>query len=345
MEYNKGAAMITLFEDHRSNFYPFTLSRTIANMYYGLFNNIERVEIFSAKTKKEDLDIEINSRFMGFGALKYIFDLKKDSKLIDINGDCVARRGAGTRKTKIEKKLLFSFSYDMMAENGVFIRDDIRETKGDEKLIVDKSAVIEDFVYLDTKNGPIFIDKEAKIHAGSRIEGPCYIGKKTKIFTAKIRKNTSIFTDCRIGGEVEQSIFYPYSNKYHEGFVGHSIFGSFTNLGALTTTSDLKNNYGNIRIFLQGKAVDTDIMKLGTLCGDHTKLGIGTLINSGTVIGFSSNLFGGGFFKKEYPSFYWGRADKGTTYDIEKAIETAKISMKRRGINFSKDENWGRWLV
>ncbi len=330
--------MIKFYHDKKDNFYPFSLSREIEDMYYGTFTNRERLELFMKKEPKfAQLDVEINSRFKGFSALNQLFSHGDNVKIVDENDNFLIKLGNGEETIKLKEELLFNYVFNMMSGNMEFLKEDISIlTKED--LYISSSANIEDGVFFDTEKGPIYINDNARIQANSRIEGPCYIGKNTMILSAKVREGCSIFNSVRIGGEVEQSIFYPYSNKYHEGFVGHSIFGSFTNLGALTTTSDLKNNYGEIKMFLNGRFIETKTIKMGTLCGDHSKLGIGTLLNSGTVIGFSANLYGGGFFKKEYNSFYWGNNMKGQMYQLDKAIETAKVVMKRRNIEFTKED-------
>ncbi|MCD6579937.1 hypothetical protein J7L48_10730 [bacterium] len=330
--------MIKYYHEEKDNFYPLSLSREIEDMYYGAFTNRERLNKF-VETRKEltDIDMEINSRFKGFSALKEIFSYGVNVKLVDEKDMFIAKIGSGEKEVTLKKDILFNYVFDMMAKNSEFLKEDISFLT-EKELHISNGVIIEDGVFFDTKTGPVFIGENAHIQANSRIQGPCYIGKNAIILSAKVREGCSIFDFVRIGGEVEESIFYPYSNKYHEGFVGHSIFGSFTNLGALTTTSDLKNNYGEIKMFLNGKFIETGTIKLGTLCGDHSKLGIGTLLNSGTVIGFSSNLYGGGFFKKEYNSFYWGNNVKGQFYQLDKAEETAKVVMKRRNIEFTKED-------
>ncbi len=197
------------------------------------------------------------------------------------------------------------------------------------------NALVQKQVALDVTDGPIYIDKGAVIRPFTTIIGPSYIGPGTIVERAKVTKS-SIGPLCRIGGEVEASIFQGYSNKYHEGFIGHSFVGEWVNLGALTTNSDLKNNYGSVRIMLGKKAVDTGMMKLGCFIGDHTKTGIGTFIPTGAVVGSFVNFFGGGTMPLFVRSFRWLTTERQEDYDLEKAIATAKIVMKRRNIRMSK---------
>jgi UDP-N-acetylglucosamine diphosphorylase/glucosamine-1-phosphate N-acetyltransferase len=194
------------------------------------------------------------------------------------------------------------------------------------------NARIDGQTVLDARGGPIVIDEDAVVYSLTRIEGPCYVGKGTQIVGAKVREGCSFGPNCRVGGEVEESIFQGYSNKYHEGFIGHAFLGEWVNLGALTTNSDLKNNYGNIKVDIGIGLTDTAMMKVGSFIGDHVKTGIGMLLNTGISIGFGSNIFGGGLITdKNLPPFVWGGRDGYSEYRLDKALETAKVAMSRRG--------------
>ncbi len=191
-------------------------------------------------------------------------------------------------------------------------------------------------VVIDNRNGPVVIDHKAFIGPLSYLEGPCYLGKETRIYRGNIREGCSFGPMCRVGGEVEESIFQGFTNKYHDGFMGHAYLGSWVNLGAMTTNSDLKNNYKNIDVTIEGAAIETGLMKVGSFIGDHTKTGIGTLINTGINIGFSCNVFGGTLVTmKEIPSFSWGDETGYDVYRLDKAIEVARTVMARRGIEFT----------
>ncbi len=198
-------------------------------------------------------------------------------------------------------------------------------------IYVDHDSQIDAQVVIDARGGPVYIGKETVIAPHTRIEGPAFVGDNCHLVGGKIREGCSFGPHCRIGGEVEESIFQAYSNKYHDGFLGHAYIGEWVNLGALTTNSDLKNNYGNIKVELPGGLIDTRLNKVGSFIGDHTKTGIGTLLNTGMVIGFASNVFGGGMIKrKSLPSFIWGSTDGLVDYNVEKAIATARTVMSRR---------------
>lgn len=206
-------------------------------------------------------------------------------------------------------------------------------------IIIEKGAVVKPGVVIDASDGPVYIDKAAEIYPNAVIAGPVYIGESTKIKSgAYVYENTSIGKICKVGGEVECSVILPYSNKQHAGFLGHSYIGSWVNLGADTNNSDLKNNYSTVKAFVNDKFVDSGSQFLGLIMSDHSKSAINTMFNTGTVAGFSCNIFGSGFPSKFIPSFTWGGAEKSETYDIEKSINTAKIVMGRRNKVMSKNE-------
>lgn len=207
------------------------------------------------------------------------------------------------------------------------------------KVYVGKDCQLDGQVVLDARRGPIFVGDNVTIQPQTRLEGPCYVGEGSILVGGKIREGTSIGPVCRIGGEVEQSIFLGYSNKYHEGFLGHSYVGEWVNLGALTTNSDLKNNYSPVKVMVKGEPVDTGLIKVGSFLGDHVKTGIGTLLGTGMVVGFATNIFGGGMIReKSIPSFCWGDTNNLEEYELDKAMGTAQIVMERRNIKFSQEE-------
>lgn len=213
-------------------------------------------------------------------------------------------------------------------------------------VIIENGTVIKPGVVVDASNGPIYIGKDVEIFSNSVIEGPVYIGDKSKIKScATIYENVSIGKICKIGGEVEEAIIMPYTNKQHAGFLGHAFLGSWINLGAGTNCSDLKNNYSTIKVSYNNKQIDTGLQFLGLIMGDHSKTGINTMFNTGTITGFSCNIFGDGFPDKYIPSFSWGGKEKIVTYDIEKSISTAAKVMQRRKINLTPaDEDLFKYI-
>ena len=202
-------------------------------------------------------------------------------------------------------------------------------------MYVAKSAEIHKHVSFDVSDGPVYVDSGAVIRPFSLIIGPSYVGPGTIVERAKVTRS-SIGPVCRIGGEVESCIFQGYSNKCHEGFIGHSFVGEWVNLGALTTNSDLKNNYGLVRVKIGQEEFNSGLMKVGCFIGDHTKLGIGTLIPTGAVIGSFVNYAGGGMLPRYVADFKWTIQEKQKPYELDKAIKTAKIVMKRRNVKMSK---------
>lgn len=199
-------------------------------------------------------------------------------------------------------------------------------------IYIDRNCRIDSQVVIDARGGPVFIGRETIVTPHTRIEGPAFIGDFCQLVGGKVREGCSFGPHCRVGGEVEESIFQGYSNKYHEGFIGHAYLGEWVNLGALTTNSDLKNNYSDIKVELPQGLIDTGFNKIGSFIGDHAKTGIGTLLNTGMVIGFASNIFGGGMvMRKSLPSFVWGSTSGFVDYNVEKALQTAGVVMSRRG--------------
>lgn len=180
-----------------------------------------------------------------------------------------------------------------------------------ENMLIEAGAEIEAGAVLDARSGPIYIGRGTIVRPLSYLRGPLSIGP-----------------ECRIGGEVTHSIFYGYANKAHYGFIGHSYVGEWVNLGAGTTNSNLKNTYGTVKMTVNGQERDSGTQFLGCLIGDHAKLGIGTLIPTGAVIGVGANVFGGGLIPKNVPAFSWGNNGR---VDLDKFLVATDAVMKRRG--------------
>ena len=205
-------------------------------------------------------------------------------------------------------------------------------------IYVAPGALVHPMVVIDAEHGPVYIDEGAEIHPFTRIEGPCYIGKNSILLGAKCREGTSIGPVCRVGGEIEEAIIHGHSNKYHDGFLGHAYVGEWDNLGAMTTNSDLKNDYSNVTVSLDGRnPIDTGSKKVGALIGDHTKTSIGTLFNTGAYVGAMAVIAATGKPLPKYiPSFAWfleGVVTKG--FGKRKLYETAQTVMSRRGCEWS----------
>lgn len=208
-----------------------------------------------------------------------------------------------------------------------------------DNIFVEEGAVVKAAI-LNAENGPIYIGKNAQINEGAVIQGPFALCEGAHInIGGKMKGDTTIGPYSKVGGEVSNSVIIGYSNKAHDGFIGNTVIGEWCNLGADTNTSNLKNNYSNVKIWNYDKNtfIDTGRQFCGLIMGDHSKCGINTMFNTGTVVGVNTNIFGAGFPSNFIPSFSWG-AQGGTTYQLNKAYEVAKIVMDRRGKVFDETE-------
>ena len=207
-----------------------------------------------------------------------------------------------------------------------------------DQVFVEEGAKIEGAT-LNSTTGPIYIGKAAEVMEGALIRGPFALceGATVKLGT-KIYGPTTIGPHSKVGGEISNSVVLGYSNKGHDGFMGNSVLGEWCNLGADTNTSNLKNNYGNVKCwdYAEEKLQNTGLTFVGLTMGDHSKCGINTMFNTGTVVGVGANIFGGDFPPKFIPSFTWGGAKGFTTYKLDKAFEVATAVCKRRDIDFSE---------
>ncbi|MEI6173402.1 MAG: GlmU family protein [Bacteroidota bacterium] len=217
---------------------------------------------------------------------------------------------------------------------------DTNRVRGEENIFLEKGAKVE-FVILNATTGPIYIGKDTEIMEGAVIRGPFALCEGAEVkMAAKIYGPTTVGPFCRVGGEINNSVLFGYSNKAHDGFMGHSVIAEWCNLGADTNTSNLKNTYDNVRLWSYGKQtfVNTHLQFCGLIMGDHSKCAIDTMFNTGTVVGVSANIFGSGFQRNFIPSFTWGGTSGHTNYTIKKAMEVAEIVFKRRHRNFDEIE-------
>ncbi|MBN1164453.1 MAG: hypothetical protein JXB45_07735 [Candidatus Krumholzibacteriota bacterium] len=259
----------------------------------------------------------------------------------------------GVKRKPTDFKLI-SHYWHFIAENGNCLRDDFQKNPmrgpapeaslyrgvdliNEEDIIIGAGVEVRSGTVLDASEGPIIIAAGVRIEPNAIIDGPCFIGERSIIRGgAKVGKGTSIGTECRIGGEVGESIVSSYTNKQHEGFLGHAYIGSWVNIGAGSCNSDLKNNYQKINAWSAGRIRETGRRFLGAIAGDNTKLAINTRINTGTVIGFNSNVLSAKFPPKFVPSFTWQIEPEWVEYDLEKAILTAGIMMDRRNVQLTQ---------
>ncbi len=212
---------------------------------------------------------------------------------------------------------------------------------GDSDLIFLEEGAKVEFAFLNTTNGPIYIGKDAEIMEGAKIRGPFALGEHSFVkMDAKIYGGTTIGPHCKVGGELNNVVFFGYSNKAHDGFMGHSVVGEWCNLGADTNTSNLKNTYDSVRLwsYAEESFVSTGLQFCGLMFGDHSKCGINTMFNTGTVVGVSCNIFGSGYQRNFIPSFNWGGTQGFQTFKLNRAFKVAEAMMARRGIEFDKVE-------
>ncbi len=206
-----------------------------------------------------------------------------------------------------------------------------------EKVFIEEGAILE-HVIINATEGPVYIGKNAQIMDGAILRGPISIGEDTKIrMGAKIYGATSIGPYCKVGGEVSHTIIFGYTNKAHDGFLGHSVIGEWCNLGADTNTSNLKNSYETVRLwdYQEESFIKTDLQFCGTFMGDHSKCGINTMFNTGTVVGVGAQIFGAGFMRNFIPSFSWGSVSGFSVHNIDKSITIAKRVFARRNLEFT----------
>jgi len=246
-------------------------------------------------------------------------------------------------------------TWDIFSKNDAAIRQDFKFLTEDrtsqpipksvnviapENIFIEEGAKLE-FVTLNASNGPIYIGKNTEIMEGTVIRGPFALCENAMVkMSAKVYGATTVGPGSRIGGEVKNSVLFANSNKGHEGFLGDSVLGEWCNIGADSNNSNLKNNYEEVKLWsyeTEGFA-KTGLQFCGLMMGDHSKCGINTMFNTGTVVGVSANIFGSGFPRNFVPSFSWGGAAGFTTYVTKKAFETARLVLSRRNIDFDETE-------
>ncbi len=336
------------------SFYPLHFFRKIADLRTGILTNRKRYSaIYNAQPVFIDEIPEKLTKGLYFfeNFINYEKINAGDNTILVNNGEIVGYYIISPiRKDEIQESVTvegfkLNYGFDIIKFLPHTILKDFKlldkhrltdgfDFSGNEKdIYIGENVNIIGKTYLNADSGPIYIDDDVTFKGVNFIEGPCYIGKSSIVDSAKIRPGCSFGKVNRISGEIEHSLFLDYVNKHHDGFIGHSIVGDWVNLGALTTNSDLKNNYHNVKMVINGKTIDTGMLKMGTLIGDFSKTGIGTLINTGTVMGISCNIFGGNVTDKFYPSFSWGNSN--TIYSFEKAIDTIRITMGRRDVNLN----------
>ena len=245
--------------------------------------------------------------------------------------------------------------WDLMACNGEKVCSDVPilfpesrftlpegvHVSGTERVSLGDRVHLEAGVHLDATDGPIRLSDGVRVSAFTRLAGPAFVGADTHVLGGSLG-NVTLGPACRVRGEVSSTVLLGYVNKAHEGYLGHAYVGRWVNLGALTTNSDLKNNYAVVRVHTAEGSIDTGLIKVGCFLGDHVKTGIGTLLPTGCVVGLGSNLFGGVMAPPHVPPFSWGKGERLEEYDIERFLNTAALAMSRREMSL---DNGSRTLL
>ncbi len=260
-------------------------------------------------------------------------------EIIEFNQDCIT----------------VEHTWDIFSKNDAALREDFDLITADriskpipksvnviapENIFVEEGAKLE-FVTLNASTGPIYIGKNSEIMEGSVIRGPFALCESGKVkLASKVYGATTVGPHSVIGGEVNNSVLFGYSNKGHDGFLGNSVLGEWCNIGADSNNSNLKNNYEEVKLwsYETENFAKTGLQFCGLMMGDHSRCGINTMFNTGTVVGVSANIFGAGFPRNFVPSFSWGGASGFATYLTSKAFQTAKIVMARRNVEFTVED-------
>lgn len=362
----------------RNQLLPFTFTRPVADIRVGILTIREKWEHllgFTTTTVTEDylsekypfLELEknilINASFLPSENLANIIKGLEENQAVFFEEEPIAFFTTEGQEVDFETfdiiqyahndVLRIEHTWDIFSKNGEAIKRDFEMltrgrksqpipegvwTKSPQNIFIEEGAKIE-FCTLNASEGPIYIGKDAEIMEGSLVRGPFALCEHSTLkMGAKIYTNTTVGPHSKVGGEVNNSVIFGYSNKGHDGFLGNSVLGEWCNLGADTNNSNLKNNYAEVRLWdyeTEGFA-RTGLQFCGLMMGDHSKCGINTMFNTGTVVGVSANIFGSGFPRNFVPSFSWGGSGGFTTYKTDKAFEVAKVVMSRRNIEFSE---------
>jgi UDP-N-acetylglucosamine diphosphorylase/glucosamine-1-phosphate N-acetyltransferase len=351
------------------NLLPLTFNKSVADMRIGILTiaekwskhlntsvSIQYVNAYLGDTTSR-AEIIIDSSVLPTEVLVDAILALKENEVLVQNGFEIASNALQSNPKIIEFSgdvSRISFPWDIFIKNDAELRKDFDLlTKGKvsqkiddtnkvigSQIFVEEGAKIQCAI-LNTETGPIYIDKNAEIMEGSIIRGPFYLGEHATLkLGTKIYGATSIGKECKVGGEVSNSVIFGYSNKAHDGFIGNTVIGEWCNLGADTNCSNLKNNYSLVDIYnyRQEKMMSTGQQFCGLIMGDYSKTGINTMLNTGTVVGICSNIFGAGFPSKHIPSFSWCSIDNTEIYQLEKGIETIERMKARRGLKLEERE-------
>lgn len=364
----------------RNALLPFTFTRPVADIRIGILTIREKWEQYLGSTTttlteeylmekypmvEMEQNIMINASFLPNAILVDLIQNLEQNQAVVYQEEIVAfYTNDSQEEVNFEQYDLVVYEGDLMqientwdifAKNDSALRDDFNLITADrisqpipksvnviapENIFIEEGAKLE-FVTLNASTGPIYIGKNSEIMEGSVIRGPFALCESGRVKLAtKVYGATTVGPHSVIGGEVNNSVLFGYSNKGHDGFLGNSVLGEWCNIGADSNNSNLKNNYEEVRLWsyeTEGFA-KTGLQFCGLMMGDHSKCGINTMFNTGTVVGVSANIFGSGFPRNFVPSFSWGGAAGFSTYITAKAFQTAKIVMARRNVEFADQD-------
>ena len=365
---------VILFDSNRDNYYPLTYTRPISDFRIGILTikekwekyyksvSVQTIDYLSAKfpLKIQKDNLWIDSKTLPSKALITELDSLRVGEALEKNGEVFAFRSAIfdlQKMNRIDSHVAFNTVenlWNIFSDNDREIESDfalltkrrkskiLNETNtlvGD-KIFIEKGAKVTCSI-LNAENGPIYIGKNAEVMEGSIIRGPFAMCENSVLkMGAKIYGATTLGPYCKVGGEVNNSVFFGYSSKAHDGFLGNSVIGEWCNLGADTNNSNLKNNYAEVKLwnYETERFKETGLQFCGLIMGDHSKCGINTMFNTGTVVGVSANIFGSGFPRNFIPSFSWGGAAGFSIYNLPKVFEVAEKVFARRKLKFDKTE-------
>src|SRR5690554_436029 len=365
---------------HRDALLPFTFTRPVAEIRVGILTIKEKWESFLGATTSTVTDdyladkypmvemeenIFINASYLPQDNLVEIIKNLKPNQAVFRQDEVVAFHAYESQEEvdlDSYEQIHFEQScvtiekpYDIFMKNDWALRADFELITSDrtsepipenvqylspENIFIEEGAKI-NFAILNASTGPIYIGKNAEIMEGSVIRGPFALGEESQVkLGAKIYGATTVGPHSRVGGEVNNSVIFGYSNKGHDGFLGNSVLGEWCNIGADSNNSNLKNNYDEVKLWsYESRSFEkTGLQFCGLMMADHSKCGINTMFNTGTVVGVSANIFGAGFPRNYIPSFVWGGASGFTNYLPTKALQTAKIVMDRRHIELTRQD-------
>ena len=364
----------------RNALLPFTFTRPVADIRIGIFTIREKWENYLKSTTttlteeylsekypmvEMEANVLINASFLPNYELVTMVTELSENQAIFYDEEVIAFYSKDTQEEvdfstyeAIEYQgeiLRIEHTWDIFSKNAEALQADfdfITEDRKSQPISKSNTVINADNIFLEegakvecsilnATDGPIYIGANAEVMEGCMIRGGFALGEHSIVkMGAKIYGATTVGPHSRIGGEVNNSVLFAYSNKGHDGFLGNSVLGEWCNLGADTNNSNLKNNYDEVRLWsyeTEGFA-KTGLQFCGLMMGDHSKCGINTMFNTGTVVGVSANIFGSGFPRNFVPSYSWGGASGFATYLPKKAFETAKIMMSRRGLEFNTQE-------